>query len=260
MASRSQRRRQQEQSKARAQEILSNPIDPAKSDSPAIRALADPNFATLPDSQTLDISLQLQKIIRGQDSLMEKYGESSKEIAAIRAQLAKVEREQAKFEADREAWYQEMRDKAEHSRPSSQAERDKIRMEASMRVQRAFQEASAEIATDKIKFEQFLAQQPKEMITSPGRAEMVNENGQPQMRILPEVISIKNKTWVLQPNVPIEVPKLVADRWRQIQRQNEELSQRQRALADTPEQTVLAQRMASINKAFGSNSDELPMY
>ena len=73
-----------------------------------------------------------------------------------------------------------------------------------------------------------------------------------------EVIKIKHRTWVLQPGVPTEVPKLVADEWKARNKMQMENAERKALLnANAPKDNmVVAQKWGEINKKYGSAADQ----
>jgi hypothetical protein len=71
-------------------------------------------------------------------------------------------------------------------------------------------------------------------------------------------IKIKHRKWILQPGVPTEVPKLVADEFRQRQKARQELYERKALLNATvpKDNMVVAQEWSKIRKKYGSGGDE----
>lgn len=263
MASRSQQRRA-EQDRQRRKEILNNPIGPKGTNDPVVEALIADDFVSKKDSETLDIALQLQQLIGGVNSLVagqqsdrENFGRA---IEALRARIEAAEETQRKFEENREKWYEEVMARAPIT--NDPLKKEKLQMKGAELIQKAYADARAQSAVAKVEFERQLKSGPREVIMSPGVVEMIQVNDQPQMKVFAEVISLKGHKWILQPGVPTEVPKIVAERYRQMQQGKEEAQRRSDAMMITenqgaPEQHEAQRRMEAINKEFGTNSANL---
>lgn len=266
MASRSQQRRA-EQDRQRRKEILNSPIGPKGTNDPVVEALIADDFKDKKDSETLDIALQLQQLLGGVNSLVAGQQADrenfSRAIEALRARIEAAEETQRRFEENRDKWYEEVMARAPIT--NDPLKKEKLQMKGAELIQKAYADARAQSAAEKVRFEQMISTGPKEVIISPGVLEMIQVNDQPQMKVFAEVISLKGHKWILQPGVPTEVPKIVAEHWRQRQRGNEEAQRRADAMMITdsqgaPEQHEAQRRMEAINKEFGTNSDALPMY
>ncbi len=247
---------------AREQERLNSPVRlDLEGEDPAVKALKQ-----LPEASNLDaleIALALQQLIRGNASILENQKEQADELNRLKAEMAKMDESARRWETDRQAWLDEVNRKADAIRPS-EAEKEKIEARESTRIQKAVDKARAEFVVEKQMFDQKLAAEEKVTVTSPGEFLLARVGGgPPQPRLYPEVIKIKHREWILQPGVPTEVPKTVAEFMRLKRKQQQELAARQDALSPDPrigkykEYDLVDQRMREIDKQFGSSSDHL---
>ena len=65
----------------------------------AVRALKDNSFLEMGDSEALEIALQLQRLLRGQDSLLEKLTKVDKNAARMSDEMTKLKQRSAELEA-----------------------------------------------------------------------------------------------------------------------------------------------------------------
>jgi hypothetical protein len=117
------------------------------------------------------------------------------------------------------------------------------------------EKARAEIVMDQKKFDEALEHEPKDLVISPGIMEMVNEGGVQMAKVRPEVIQIKHRKWVLQPNVPTEVPHSVYLRLAAIRKGQMETQERQVLLQKNLEKGQLDREMTKINEKYNSSSE-----
>ena len=112
---------------------------------------------------------------------------------------------------------------------------------------------------NKVLFHQMLEEEPKETITSQGTMEIFREGDQLVPRVTPDIISIKDRKWVLPPGVPVEVPHTVAVRWREIQRTRASLKERQDLMKDAKtESSVVAREWNKINVKYQTGGELMP--
>jgi hypothetical protein len=213
-------------SPAEQQERLSSPVNKdLHGEDPAIAALA--KIPEMTNLEALDIAVALQKILRGQ----EVQGE---ELAKLRQEMARIDKNAKRYEEDREKWLEEINRKADQIR-MSESERDKLVATESGRMKKLIEDARAQAVVERQMFDHQLDTEPKVMVTSPGELALVREGPSQVAKLLPEVIGIKHRKWILMPGVPTMVPQTVADRIAQKRRQAVELEERKKAMQAGPD-------------------------
>lgn len=252
--------RKRKDTTARAEEALSKVVNPTGAgEDPVIQDLLNGEMATASDKDALDMALAMQQILRGQNSLLELVKQNTAEGAEMRAELARMKQEAAerdaaveKWQNDQQKFLQEVMDRAESLRLKGEA-LDRKRAEASQLTAEEMKKARINIREDMRKFDEFLAHQPLVTVVAPGDVIMTQVNGQPSMKVLPMVIKIKHRQWVLPPGRRMEVPQIVADALYaklESQAKNTEL---QDALSSNMEAYALRDKMRELRK-----KDEAP--
>ncbi len=254
--------KQREDARNRALEIQNKPADAHPSER-ILQEIQSPDFATKPDSEVLSIALQLNNLVQGVNSIMANQQETAAALAQLQKRIEKAEADNRKWEEDREKFYNEVMSRAPTT--NDPLKKEKLQAQGAELVRKAYQDAAAEAATARLQFEELIRTGPKETIVSPGTVEMVNEGGSITTKIFNDVIVLKGHKWILPAGEPVEVPKIVADRFREIQRGRAEFQKRSKALAvdangNMPEQGELQTRMAKINEEYGTNSEAMPAY
>lgn len=198
-----------EEEKGTAYEVES--IDAVQDDDPVVRDLKSEKFATMPDSQALDIALALQQIARGQQSLLANQDKMADELQKLRAKMAKYDEDAAKYAKNQEKFVQDVLDRAEKLKKAG-TDKDKLIAKGSNEFSRAMAEARAKAAADRLKFEEELRTMPKVEVTSPGVIEIIaGPNGALIPTLFNETVRIKHRVWTLEPQVPTMVPIVVAN-------------------------------------------------
>lgn len=239
------RRRRSEQA-----ELLNRPVSDLK-DQQVVKDLLSDEFVQASDAKASEVTVALAELIRGQKMMTE-------ELTRVRQRMNAYDEAAAKFDADREKFIQEVMDNAEKLRVTGE-KLDKVIAEGVRDYQDKVQEAKAEGVHERLKFEEALRDMPRETITAPGIIETVMRNGVPTPVITPEVIRIKHKAWVLQPNTPTEVPEIVAIRYRQILRGRQENSELKGVLGANMKDTEISRALQRINEKYGSGTDSFPV-
>jgi hypothetical protein len=190
--------------------VLNKPINQTGAgEDQAIKDLLSPDFLTMTDSGAAQIALALQQIIRGQASLLANQDVLKQDILKMKANMDKYDRDAARWREEREKFLNEINDRAEKLLLPA-AKKAELRAREGKRLTARIQQAKASKTVERLQFEQLLASQPKVTIISPGISRMVREGGSIIHKIFPEEIRIKHRVWYLTPNVPTEVPELVA--------------------------------------------------
>lgn len=235
--------------KSEQAEILNKPVADVADSHPAVRALTDDSFVEKSDVEAFEIGNALRELLTGQRMMTE-------QVARLSERMDKYEKVAQEFNADKDKFIQEVLDRAEHLKATGE-EKDRIIAKGAKQFEDARKNAKANQVHGKLLFEEQLRNMPKETIVSPGVPEIVLQNGQQVPVVAPDVIRIKHKVWMLMPNVPTEVPAIVAERFRQIQRGREELRERQAVLQANLKDTELVRRLAEINKRYGSPTEAM---
>lgn len=226
-------------------------VDGAGED-PAVRALQQMPEAS--NSEGLEIALALQKLIRGQDSLLENDTRFSTELSRLRERMDAMDRQAEKWEADRQQFVEDMVRKADKLRLSEEGQ-ERVRAQAGIDLAEATRQARVSMAMDRKAFDEFLAKEPLVGVVSPGKVITVNEGGQPSARLMPEEVRVKHRVFVFPPGRLVEVPKSVSEILASRHRSEEETAERQAALSNNMESGKLEQKMKEIDakyKTYGS--------
>ena len=225
---------------------------------PAVKALVDGTFEKASNVEAFDIAAMLQQIVRGQNSILSNQKQQGQELARLKAKMAKMDEDAEKWEKNKEKFIDEVNKKAEAFCIDDPQKKAQLIAQEAQKIQNAIAATRVENSLNAVKFNTFIESQPKEIIVSPGVPTVVNDNGVQRSIMANEVIKIKHKQWVLQPGVPTEVPKIVADEYRQRQKARQELYERKALLnAATPKDNmIVAQKWSEISKKYGSGGDE----
>lgn len=231
--------------KAEQAELLNRPVEDFK-DQQVVKDLMSEDFAAKSDLEALDVTKALAELIRGQKFMTE-------EVQKMRERMDIYDRAAQAFNEDRENFIKEVLQRAEKLKDPS----GKTTAMGALELEKKIQEAKAGQVTARLKFEQDLANMPKVTVTGTGVPETMARTG--QIVIMPEVIRIRHKQWVLQPGIPTEVPKIVADRYRQILTGRQEMLERQALLQANLKDTELQRRMMELNEKYKTNGDAIPI-
>lgn len=138
----------------------------------AVRALKDDSFLEMGDSEALEIALQLQRLLRGQDSLLEKMSKVDKNAARMSDEMSRLKQRTAEMEAfaqtfeDNRAQYMNAwRDKSEDV---TEEVRAKSIAEATQSVSQMVQYLKANKNVDDLKKKAWMNDQDMMKITRPG--------------------------------------------------------------------------------------------
>lgn len=241
-------------------EALNAPVHPEGigEDAP-VKTLLSPEFTTMPDSQALDVALALQQIIRGQNSLLSNINKMGDEINKLRERMDKFDRAAMEWETDRKKFLEKINGRAENLRITDPDAKARFQAKAVKQIQDEIMKAKAERHVSDLQFEEFLKNQPQETIISKGEVVTINKNGAIDTEIIPEIIRIRNKVWVLPPNQPVLVPKLVADEWRTKQKVLMEQNERMKLLENANRDShSVAQEWKTISDKYNSATDQFP--
>lgn len=224
---------------------------------PAVRAMLSDKFVEGSNVEATQIALALQQIIRGQNSLLSNQDRFAEELNALHRRMDEMDKAAQAWETDRERFIQEQLDKAE-SLKATGYDKDKILAKGGQMFTDAVAKARAEHSVELVKFEQQLAAMPKVTIVSGGEIAMVMENGQPAVKLMNEVVKIKNHRWVLPVGQPTEVPLVVKQVLDERRRLQEETRAREKLMSANLESSSFAEKWGEINKKYNSTTDTLP--
>ena len=243
---------------AQQMEVLNTPVrKDGVGESSLIQAVVGNQFAEATNKDAIELAMLLQQVIRGQNSLLSKQDEMAEEINKLRGKMDGFDKAAKAWEDDRAGFLERVKERAEDLRIENPEQLAAMRAKAAQDVMREIQAQKADTSISRMRFEQGLNTQEKEMIMSPGRVATVNQGGVIHQVIEPEVIKIKHMSWTLQPGVPQLVPKLVANEFRSRQKIRNDTNERKALLnANVPQENmVVAQRWNDLNRKNGSSGD-----
>jgi len=214
-----------------------------------IQDLLSPKFVEGTNVEAAEIAMALRQLITGQSLLLQNQQRQSEEIAKVRQRMSEMDKDAEKWETDKQAFLQEVADKADRIRTTNP---DQIIAKGAILYQDALVQAKAEANVDKMKFHETVAHMPMETVISPGELVTFMENKMQVNKIIPETVRIKDMQWVLQPGIPTEVPKIVAEALRNRRRIEEESRARGEMMGKNLEQGVFQQRWSELNSKYNS--------
>ena len=248
--------------------LSSNVRMDGKGEDPVVKAVLSEEFATKMDNQeVLDVALGLQQLIKGQNSILENQATQAEELAKLRARVDKYDEDAKKWDDDKDKFLEDVYKKADSLRISDPMKRASFEGKEGVKIENAVSAARVKHATNRLEFEQQLALMPKVTVTSAGRIEKTDAGGQLTARIVPEIIRIKHKVWILKPGVPTEVPLIVAQQMEHRQRIQDEGNERKKALmlddgimTAKNEMGRVAQSWQNINNEYKVGTDPMPSH
>jgi hypothetical protein len=237
------------------QEILNRP---GLASDPQVVALFAKMKQAKTNAEMLELSLQLQRIIRGDASLLESPALRDS-LNRMRSDAHDRDKAEAAFVADREGFIESTISEGErHKLTGERAER--VKVTAQRMLQQAISDAKAGTATKHLAFEEELRAAPLVKINVAGRWEHQRVGDKIKPVLKPEVVGIMHRTFVLQPGVQ-EVPLPVAKRYEEMQRGRMETDMR-KALMDASktsgmEAGQLELEMQRVDEEYGVRRDKL---
>jgi hypothetical protein len=240
----------------REQEALNAPVRlDGAGEAPAVKALLSPDFERMTNMDASQVALLLQEIIRGQQSMLARYDQTSLEIARLRERQDRADQEIAERMENQKKFIEETMDRAESLRRTGEAQ-DKLIAQGVATYQEAKTNATATVVAKRLAFEQQLAKEPKVGIVWPAQLITTIENGQQVAKIIAEEVRIRHKVWVYQPGAYVEVPRSIAEFLDQRRASQKETAQRQEMLQKNMESNKLAEAWNSLG---GSSTERMPL-
>lgn len=185
---------------------------------PALDAVLSDEFVTGGDRQALEKALALQQYLRGEDASV--LGRMAQNLERMTETMAKLNERMDKYDEAAKRWEENQQKYIEEVLAKSESllvkgpAKEKLVAQAATEMQQKIQAARAEVASDRLVFEQQLKTMKKVQFSVAGDMVMTREGP----RLLPVVISIKHKRWVLEPGKIYKLPKIVADEYHRRQR------------------------------------------
>lgn len=242
----------------REEEVMNSPVRmDGVGEDPVIKALLSDQFVEGSNKNSLDIALALQALVRGQGAILNQIQGQGEAITKLTERMNKMDKASEAWNRDRQGFIENVQEKAEALKIKNPEEKAKLIAREALHVQQEIQLALANKTVDEMGFKQWMENQPKVTVTSPGKMVTVNQGGVIQAVMEPESIRIRNLEWILSPNIPTDVPKPVADEFYARQKILSETIDRKKILnADKPmENVAMAQEWQNINQRYGSHTD-----
>ena len=224
---------------------------------PALEAMLSETFPNLANVDAAKIALAVQQFLRGPASILGSGNYAAEQ--ALYERLDKQDLLSAQAAADQSAFVQETLSRAERLKlPAEQ--QAKLRAQARADLTKTIQAIRAGGVSNRLAFDRQIAAMPTEDIIVTGQMVNYNVGGQTQPRLDPEVIRIKHRVWELEPGRTHTVPTIVAERYRQIQRERAETQERKDILrADgqgtygpAKQDTVVARKFDEISRKYNA--------
>jgi hypothetical protein len=235
----------------------------------AVRAAEESHPATTSNLEALEIGLQLDQILSGMGSVLSRMDKQDEDGLALRAELSKIRARLVEMEEAQKKWDEEKDQILQHAMEVSESVDPKIRAHAQADAAKAVQSTAAALkanaSLDRIKFAQSIKDMPQETIISPGKMVFVRgPSGFPTPKMFNEIIRINGLEWQLPAGQPIKVPKIVADRYREMMLEKEELAARRHVLSATNvgkhrHEKQLVEDWNTVSSKYGSPTEPMPV-
>lgn len=177
----------------------------AADEHPAVKDLASEKFLEGDDLEAARIAKAVYKLVAG-----ELTQEFEDRFAKYMEWADKREREAQKFEADRQKWFEDLMEKGNKLRATSEYDKTQVAIKTQRMFDQARTEAIAEAADAKLKFSQRCAAAPKVTITSYGIPLRTRNGVIYEAEVIPMVVGTTIVKFALPVGVPTEVPDFVA--------------------------------------------------
>ena len=234
-------------------ERLNSPVrmDGAGEDRVVQEMLSD-NFVKAKDTEAAYIAKALAELLTGQQM-------TTDQINKLMSRFERIERAQEAWENDKQKFLDDIDARSRALLTNDPHKKDKYAAEFMSAAKEAREQAVAQESMSRIMFHQQMESEPKETITSSGIMEIYREGESLIPRVMPEVISIKDRKWVLMPGVPTEVPHTVAVRFREIQATRASLEERKNLMKDgRNESRMVSAEWQKINQKYKTGGDTMP--
>ena len=235
----------------------------------AVQAAEESHPEDTSNIEALNIGLQLDQIMNGMSSILSRMDKGDKESLELREVLNRVRERLAKMEEANQKWEAEREKILQHSMEISEAVDPKVRASATAQAAQDLQSMAAGIKVntnlERMKFVESLKEMPQEEIISAGKIVMVStQGGFSQPRLFNEQIRMNGMVWTLPAGEAIRVPQVVADRYRQMKIEDQELAERRHVMSATERgkhrhEGTLIQQWEAINTKYGSPTDAIPV-
>ena len=235
----------------------------------AVQAAEESHPEDTSNIEALNIGLQLDQIMNGMGSILSRMDKGDEESLKLRDTLSRIRERLAKMEAAQDKWDAEREKILQHSMEISENVDPTVRAEASAKAARDLQSITAGIKVnanlERKAFAESLKDMPQEEIISAGKIIFISgQGGFSQPRLYNEQIRMNGLVWTLPAGQAIKVPKVVADRYRQMKLEEQELAERRHVLSATERgkhrhEGTLAQEWDAIGRKYGSPADSIPM-
>jgi len=213
-------------------------------------------FPNAPPTKAFELALQLEKLIKGDLSLLEDP-EYAQRLSKLRAGMDRYERDAKRFEDDKEGFIERTLELGNMYTPTG----DELEREQAKGV-KMFEEAlkvrRGERAVNEMKLEDMVRNGKKVTILIPGTPIMVGRGENKRMVVEPQVINILHMKWVFPPGQHV-VPEVVARRWYTIKKSKDEAGARKAAMKSDLEYGELQKQMKKIDEQYGSQMESPAM-
>jgi len=231
------------------------PLDPSKDDRLAVQALA--NLPNASEAEAMNIGLALEQLIRGMNSIQVEQNSQRDQIAKLHQAAAARDASMKKFVDDQQKFLDDVKSGSE-ALEMSPAEKEKLHAQQNIKLGETIQAVMVEGKLRGVSLKAQLDAEPKETITVAGQVQMIRPPGEaaPRAVIYPEVLSIGTLRYTLQPGVPTEVPRSIAQLYRTTQRDKEQ-SEDQRQVLDgaNTEASVVKRKWQEIDAKYSKHPE-----
>lgn len=257
------KRRRKRKRKQKKQQHLNQTLVQASDLKSDPRVLADPNVQAIltmmqnakTSREALEASLLLDKFLTKEYSAL---GDPNRADEVNRARAYAHERDMAveAFETDQDKFIDDVFDRtASNILTGDKADQAKARATSMLKDARDMAVGRKQVK--KLRLAHEIENGPKVDVMGEGHWIKVGEApGVPTLR--PDIVRIMDKSWVIEPGLNKDVPKVFADRYELIRRSRQETRAREKAMADGKmEAGQLELALSRIDKAYGVTRQKL---
>jgi hypothetical protein len=204
-------------------------------------------LGTASEAEAVEIGLKLQQIVRGEASLLDNP-EMSEQLSKVRGYAHERDEAARKWNEDQEKFKEEVYARADKLRPRG-VKAAEAQARAAQITQQAYSNARVQTSQLNAEFDRLVEYGPKETISVAPKHETVRLGDNIETVQVPDIVRIRHREWRLWPGV-YEVPKPVAERYRDILRSRAATAARKKAMTKGQRDVDMVQELARIAKEY----------
>ena len=228
-----------------------------RDESPVVNALTSSEFSNMNNLEATKIAILLKELLDGQKMQQD-------QINLIMQKIAERDEAARKYEQDQEKFMMDVYERAEKLKVTGN-KKNKLLAKGANTYQKAHADAVAKQAVDKLNLDKKLAGEPLFEVISQGTIEMRSVDGVPHPTLVPEIVRLAHKKWVLPIGRPVKIPLSAARVYLNNKKLDQESEARKNVLAvgangPLNNQYQLQKKWREINEKYGTSAGDMVMY